>query len=165
MPTLEGLDPDLRSELEAIYQQIMWLARCKNVTPSQARAWYTHVMAEKVKRRVRQFTGKVSKTASESVSAPLRLEHYQRMQTKLTDLVEKNIKNPDTCDFIQTLLKLERVHIVTLEENYLAMRAGGDYKKAGIVLVPWNTLEPERQTQLWKKMLRGKVSNANNYKL
>ncbi len=37
----------------------MWLSVRPNVTPGRARAWYTHIMAESVKRKLRRFTGMV----------------------------------------------------------------------------------------------------------
>jgi hypothetical protein len=55
------IEPELESSLRSIYEEIMWLARRPNVTPGRARAWYTHIMAESVKRRVRRFTGQVSR--------------------------------------------------------------------------------------------------------
>ena len=165
MPSLEELDPALRGNLTAIYEEVMWLAKRPNVTAGRARGWYTHIMAESVKRRLRQFTGKVSRSAVEAESAPLRLEHFKRIQTALTSLVERHrdLKKPNADEFIRVLLDCERVHVVTLEENYAAMRAKGNYKKAGIELLPWRLLTPERQAHLWKKMLRGKVANASRY--
>jgi hypothetical protein len=155
----------LRAELVAIYDQVMWLARQPNVAPSKARAWYTHVMAGRVVRRLRQFTGKVSRRAAEKKGATLRLEHYKRMQTTLTSLVERHkaLKKPHPEEFIRVLIECERVHIVTFEENYAAMRAGGNYRKAKIELIPWRDLPIDRQAVLWKKMLRGRVANAQAY--
>lgn len=159
------VDPILREELEAIYEQVMWLARRPGVTAGNARAWYTHIMAEKVKRRIRQFTGKVSQAAAFSEDAPLRPDHYKRIQTTLTGLVERHRKSEraESEEFVRTVLKCERVHIVTFKENYAAMREKGDYRKAGIVLLPWQAISLERKTDLWRKMLRGKVSNADAY--
>lgn len=165
MKAVEDLEPVLRAELMAIYEEVLWLARRQNVTAGNARAWYTHIMSERVKRRLRRFTGKVSRSAAESESATLRLEHYKRIQTTLTALVERHreLKKPNADEFIRVLLDCERVHIVTFEENYAAMRADGNYSKAGIELLPWRSLSPERQAALWKKMLRGKVANAIAY--
>lgn len=166
MRSVEDLDPALRDRLVAIYDEVMWLARRPNVRASCARAWYTHVMSGTVTRRLRQFTGKVSKSAAKVGAANLRLEHYKRIQTTLTDLVDRHSKckkgNPE--EFLEVLLKCERVHIVTFEENYAAMRAGGNYRKAGIELLPWRSLAPQRQATLWQTMLRGRVSNASTYK-
>ena len=165
MRSSELIDPDLRGKLVAIYEELMWLAQRPNVSAGNARAWYTHIMSETVKRKLRRFTGKVSTAAAESESAILRLEHYKRIQTTLTGLVERHrkLKKPNPDEFIRVLVDCERVHIVTFEENYAATRAGGDYGKAGIQLKPWRSLSQERRTTLWKKMLRGKVANANAF--
>lgn len=142
MTTCPEIEPVLLAELEALYLQVMWLAKQPKVTASMARAWYTHVVAERVKRRIRIFTGKVSQATLSDPSATLRLEHYMRIQTTLTSLVEAHLKfkKPDPHDFIRVLLDCERVNIVTLKENYDAMRAGGDYQKAGIALVDWHSI-------------------------
>ena len=140
----------------------MWLAERPNVTASRARGWYTHIMAESVKRRLRQFTGSVSAKAAIG-GTPLRLEHYLRIQTVLTGLVTRHRKQPSLGEFIQTLVKYERVHIVTVGENYAAMRAKGDYALAEIQLAPWSELPQSRQRELWRTMLRGRVSNASSY--
>ena len=165
MSSQAPLADDLSAELIAIYEEIMWLSRRPNVTASCARAWYTHIMSERIKRRMRQFTGKVSRSAAESDTATLRLEHFKRIQTTLTSLVERHRKSnrPNPDEFVRVLVEYERVHIVTLEENYAAMRAKGNYRNAGIELVAWRSLPPNRQTTLWKKMLRGKVANAEAY--
>jgi hypothetical protein len=107
------IDPDLKVALFSIYEEVMWLAVRPNVTASCARAWYTHIMAETVKRRIRNFSGHVSRAAIASRTAELRLEHYKRIQTKLTALVERHRSsghgNPE--EFVRTLLAYEQVHI------------------------------------------------------
>jgi hypothetical protein len=133
MRTVEHLDPDLRVELISIYEELMWLAQCPNVTAGNARAWYTHIMSERVKRRLRRFTGRVSRAAAQSESAILRLEDYKRIQTTLTTLVERHrkLKKPNPDEFIRVLIDCERVHIVTFEENYaLCVRAATTAKLA-----------------------------------
>ncbi|MBT3065881.1 hypothetical protein [Rhodoferax sp. U11-2br] len=122
-------------------------------------------MAESVKRQVRHFTGQVSQKAVAAGGTGLRLEHYKRIQTTLTKLVDRHQRENrvDPEEFVRTLLEYEQVHIVTVEENYDAMRAKGDYEQARIVLVPWNAIPAARQEELWRKMLRGKVSNAKEY--
>jgi hypothetical protein len=161
----ENLSPELRTALESIYEEMMWLAERPNVTPSRARAWYTHVMAESVKLRVRQFTGLVSRAAVAGDGTGLRLEHYRRIQTTLTDLVNRHRQNgPNLEEFLCTLLDYEAVHIVTIEENYAAMRAKGDYEEAGIVLMPWHEVPSVRRGELWTAMLRGKVANAEYFR-
>lgn len=160
------LDHQLRTSLESIYEEVMWLSTRPNVTPGRARAWYTHIMAEAVKRKLRRFSGKVSETAATHHDGPLVLEHFKRIQTTLTALVEQHraekLNDPD--EFIRTLIDFEHVHIVTRAENYAAMRAKGNYSQAGIVLLPWEQLPERRRDELWQKMLRGKVANADGYK-
>lgn len=154
----------LRAALLSIYDEIMWLSSRPNVTPSKARAWYTHIMAETLKRHIRQFTGKVSRAAVAGEGTGLRLEHYKRIQTTLTDLVTRHQANGhDPDEFIRTLVDFESVHVVTIEENYAAMRAKGDYAQAGIELVEWEEVPSERRAELWKSMLHGKVANAAQF--
>lgn len=160
------LDPQLHTALKSIYEEVMWLSARPNVTPGRARAWYTHIMAEAVKRKLRRFTGKVSEAAAKQNNGPLTLEHFKRIQTTLTTLVEQHrneqLNDPDA--FIRMLVEFEHVHIVTRAENYAAMRAKGDYRQAGIILLPWDQLSEKRRAELWKQMLRGKVANADAFK-
>lgn len=162
---LVSLDPKLRSALESIYEEVMWLSKRPNVTPGRARAWYTHVMAESVKRKLRRFTGQVSAKAVEATAEPLMLEHFLRIQTTLSQLVERHRTNDldDRDDFLTTLLEFEQVHIVTRSENYDAMRAKGNYELAGIKLVLWPAIPPARQRVLWNSMLKGKVANSSAF--
>src|SRR5258706_10784920 len=129
------LDETVRTALLSIYEEMMWLSSRPNVTPGRARSWYTHVMAESLKRKIRVFTGLVSTRALEP-KADLRLEHHLRIQTSLSSLVAKHRdgKIVDPEEFIALIVKAESVHIVTREENYAAMRAKGNYKAAGIRL-------------------------------
>jgi hypothetical protein len=166
MATTVQIDPALREDLLALYEQVMWLASRPKVTPSMARGWYTHVVAGRFTRRIRYFSGKVSQAAVASdPSAMLRLEHHQRIQAKLTELVgaHSKLKRPKPEEFIRLVLECENVHIVTFAENYDAMRAGGDYRKAGIKLISWSRIPSERREVLWKRMLRGRVSNASEF--
>lgn len=158
------IDSEINNELSAVYEEIMWLAARPNVTSSVARSWYTHATAERLKRRVRMFTGRVSKRAS-YFDEELRLEHFLRIQTTLTQLVERHLRDDyrDAREFINTIERCEQVHIVTRSENYAAMKAKGDYQDAGIELVDWSSLDYETQSTLWKKMLRGKVANHDEY--
>ena len=80
----------------------MWLAARQNVTPSMARAWYTHIVAGRFISRIRQFSGKVSQTAASDPAAVLRLEHHSRIQTKLTCLVtaHSKLRRPKPKEFI-----------------------------------------------------------------
>jgi hypothetical protein len=156
------LDDRTRTKLAAIYEEIMWLAKRTNVSPSDARAWYTHVRAGRISQSIRRFTGKVSENAARSKGKPLRLEHYMRIQTTLTSLVAKhlNAKKRNPREFVRIVWDYERVHIVTVAENYSAVRAKGNYRKAGIKLRAWRSLPLARRALLWRKMLRGRVANA-----
>jgi hypothetical protein len=159
------IDNALNDELNDLYEEIMWLAARPRVTASFARAWYTHVRADFLKRRIRRFSGFVSERAV-SGGEPLRLEHFERIQTTLTALVSKHLEAGvrNSKEFVETLVQCERVHIVTFKENYLAMSAKDDYEIAGIELLGWDRIEPDRRGELWKAMLRGKVSNAQEFR-
>lgn len=154
----------VNADLSSIYEEIMWLAKRPNTTASAARAWYTHITSERLKRNVRRFTGKVSQAALKE-GATLRLEHFKRIQTTLTQLVDRHTKDEiyDPEEFVRIVLEYEQVHIVTVEENYAAMKAKGDYNKAKIILGDWSSIDPHIQRHLWSKMLRGKVSNASDF--
>jgi hypothetical protein len=97
--------------------------------------------------------------------AELQLEHHRRIQTELTCLVQRHylsrIRNPE--DFINSIISLEEVHIVTSTENYAARRARGDYKQARIQLVHFDTLCIEDQRRLWRRMLKGRVVNHADF--
>lgn len=158
---LENLDPALRATLLAIYEDMMYLAARPNVTAGLARAWYTHLMSRIVQKQIRRFTGRVSKAAIDSEpKASLVLEHPGRIQTTLTKMVERHRETPNADEFLALLAEHEIVNIVTFAENYAARKAGGDYEKAGIVLVDWGSVEIGRREQLWIQMVRGKVANA-----
>jgi hypothetical protein len=83
----------------------------------------------------------------------------------LTQLVARHLKTGtrSAAEFINIVLEYEQVHIVTLAENYAAMKAKGDYLLAGISLVDWRDLPTERQRVLWRKVLNGRVSNAAEF--
>ena len=160
-----NISPELRQSLTYIYEEVMWLSVRPNVTPGRARAWYTHIMAESVKRKLRRFTGMVSANAADGSGEQLVLEHFKRIQTTLSELVERHrlqkIRDPN--EFVEILIEYEQVHIVTRSENYAAMRAEGNYELAGIKLVSWKTLSLERRANLWRRMLRGRVANASDF--
>jgi hypothetical protein len=160
------LSTEVKADLVETYREIMWLAKRNKITPSQARAWYTHIRYTTLRRQVRIFTGKVSKRSLLPSSDRLVLEHYKRIQTTLTKLVERHLQtgmnNPE--EFVEIIQKYERVNIVTNEENAAIMRAGGSYKKADVTLVHWNTLPETKKLDLWNRALRGKVTNSLKYK-
>ncbi len=165
MKAVVEIPPTVHANLASIYEEVMWLAQRPNTSPSAARAWYTHVAVQPLRRYVRRFTGKVSRTAVMDEGAPLRLEHYMRMQTTLTQLVVQHLETGtrSATEFIRIVLECEQVHIVTLTENYAALKAKGDYLLAGISLVDWRDLTSEKQRALWKKVLHGKVANAAEF--
>jgi len=129
---------DPAAMLTAVYEEVMWLARRPNTSPSSARAWYTHIASFRLRRYLRRFSGQVSRRALEP-GAVLRLEHFKRLQTTLTKLVAEHVKRgiPDPQEFVRIVTECEQVHIVTFLENYEARKAGGDYLKAGILLLDW----------------------------
>lgn len=157
--------PSIHAKLTSIYEEIMWLAQRPNIKPAAARAWYTHIAHLSVRRDIRRFTGKVSREAAADNTSALRLEHFKRIQTTLTQLVAKHIESGvhDCSEFINTVIDFEQVHIVTASENYAAMKAKGDYAIAGIVLLDWSELPIERRRVLWQKVLNGKVSNSRDF--
>lgn len=126
--------PAVHANLASIYEEVMWLAERPSTTPSAARAWYTHVAVQPLRRHVRRFTGKVSRAAATDQGSTLRLEHFMRMQTTLTQLVARHLKTGTRSaeEFICIVLEYEQVHVVTVAENYAAMKAKGDYVLAGI---------------------------------
>jgi len=155
---------DIREDLARVYEEIMWLSARPNVTPSVARSWYTHATSERLKKHVRRFTGFASQRSVES-DEDLRLEHYLRIQSQLTKLVQSHKEKGTNCPdaFVELILECEQVHIATKAENYAAMKAKGDYSLAGISLVAWEDIDPERRRFLWRRMLRGRVSNYKKY--
>lgn len=158
--------PDsVRAHLASIYEEVMWLARRPHHSATGARAWYTHVAHLGVRKHIRRFTGKVSSTAVSDEKAELRLEHFKRIQTTLTQLVARHLTDGENvAEFVDTVIDCEQVHIVTKRENYAAMVAKGDYVRAGIELIEWPRIPTERRRLLWKKVLRGRVSNAADYR-
>lgn len=160
-----SLPPELEGRLRAIYEEMMWLARRPNTTASMARAWYTHVAGVRLATKLRQFSGFVSKAAIAEEGVTWRLEHFKRIQTTLTKLIERHlvVGVDDPAEFIQTILECEHVHLVSFHENYAAMVARGDYAAAGIDLVEWAEVPPELQRHLWTKILKGRVANAQAF--
>jgi hypothetical protein len=161
----DDLEAGIRATLMSVYEEIMWLAARPTISASLARTWYTHARANSLSRRIRRFTGKVSTNAATDETVPLRLEHFKRIQTTLTELVQRHIAagKLDADEFTRVVLDCEQVHIVTFAENYDAMQAKGNYDDAGIILVDWESIAPERQRSLWKRMLVGRVANAAQF--
>ena len=111
------------------------------------------------------FSHQVLAEAARDLGATLRLEHHLRMQTAITQLVTRHLglRKPRPNEFVDLVLRSENVHIVTFEENYSAMKADGDYGKAGIRLREWHSLPGKCRQILWAKMLRGRVANAAQF--
>jgi hypothetical protein len=154
----------INEQLTNLYEEVMWLRARPNVTSSVARSWFTHSCSVRLKKHIRRFSGLVSLRATEP-EAVLRLEHHLRIQTTLTQLVERHFREciTDSDEFVRMVLHCEEVHIVTFKENYLAMGSKGDYEHAGIDLVDFHTLSAPLQQRLWSSILRKNVSNHGLY--
>jgi hypothetical protein len=154
------------AKLTAIYEDLIWLSRRPHVTQARARAWYSAVWSEALKRNVRLFSGRVSRAALEDINGTLCLEHYKRLSASLTDLLKKHSSNnhpysPE--EFIKLIEDCERVNITTAKENRNVQTKNGNYADAGIELVEWVSIPREDQILLWKCWLKNKVSNAAEY--
>jgi hypothetical protein len=113
MAKKQNLDPEVYERLLAYYGQVMWLAQQPFVSPGMARAWFSHIAVERVRRSIRMFTGKVSVKAAKDPTAVLRLEHQKRIQTTITQLVSRHmkLKKPRPKEFIETIIRCEQVHV------------------------------------------------------
>ena len=158
------LPDELNEQLLSLYEEMMWLAARPGITASMARGWYTHIVSTKLARKIRFFTGEVSRSAMNDPQQRLTLEHFKRLQTRLTSLVENDTHNGrNPAAFISLLRDLEQVRITTVQENYAAMKSDGDYVAAGIELVPWDEIPLDVRHELWKRVLNGKVMNFAAY--
>ena len=157
--------PDVSARLSSIYEELMWLANRPYVTPRQARAWYSQVLAIPMAPKVRRFTGMVSRKAIENINDKLVLEHYNRLSHSLSRLIETHLEQQinDPTPFLVLIEQCEQVNITTDEENHRVQQTAGDYNAANIELVEWNTLSAQDKAFLWQAKLRGKVSNAAEY--
>ena len=144
----------------------MWLARRPGVTAGMAREWYGALRCVPLKRQIRRFTGRVSQKAADApLDEQLHREHHLRMRMHITKLVERHLaKNINDADeFVQTVVALEEIDIVTKDENIALKTAEGDHLLAGVSLIMWSALPPERQEVLWLKMIRNHVVNAVDF--
>lgn len=159
------MDDKLRYDLTEVYHQIMWLARQDNVSVANARAWYTAVMSNRVKTRIRLFSGCVSEEAVEAEGSQCHLEHYKRLSMNLTELIRQHHDQRRNAadEFVRLLIDNERVHIVTGRENGAIKNCGGNYKQAGVVLRQWPKIDAKAQRILWQTRLRRQVANADEY--
>src|SRR6478736_5054637 len=85
------LPQEVKARLHSIYEEVMWLARRPNTTSSMAKAWHTHVAGVRLATKLRLFSGLASKAAIEEEGVTWRLEHFKRIQTTLTQLVERHL--------------------------------------------------------------------------
>lgn len=160
-------DEVVKQLLRDTYEEVRWLAARPGVTVGMARAWYVGQRADKVRTRIRRFTGQVSeKAVASGISETLVLEHHRRLAASISRLIERHIASAvhDPDDFVRTVLHLEEVHIVVPRENVVVRGTDGDYAAAGIVLTRWEDIGTERQTEIWQKVLKGKVANANAFR-
>lgn len=159
------LDPSTKQSLVQVYEEIMWLAERPHTTPSSVRAWYTHIASNRLRKHIRRFTGMVSEKAAYEDVPTYRLEHFKRIQTTLTQFVKRHVESGirDPEEFVKLVLDCEQVHLVTIDENYAAMKAKGDYTEAGIKLIPWRDVPEGRSEIVLKKVLRGKISNYSDF--
>lgn len=99
------IPPAVYARWASIYEEVMWLGE-RSHTPSAAGAWYTHVAVQPLRRQVCRFTGKVSYAAATDEDAILRLEHFKRLQTTMTQLVALHLKTRtrDAAEFIRMVL-------------------------------------------------------------
>jgi hypothetical protein len=134
------------------------------------RGGYTHWIGPEISRDIRIFTGDVSQAAIQLViehksHVGLVLEHHKRMQTQMTSLIKKHMKEgEDLAEFIHVVKELESVNIVTRQENDQLRKKTNDgiYGSAGINLINWKDIPKESKVFLRRK-LRGKVVNADQF--
>ena len=161
---------DVVQRLNLIYEEMMWLAQRENVTSQNARAWYSAVRAESVKRKVRRFSGRVSAeainlAAINNVEGALVLEHYLRVQASLSELLNYHVINGlnDPVAFVTFIYEHEKVHITTKAENQQIRLHGGCYADAGVELCDWVNIPEQIREILWSSKLQGHVANAADY--
>lgn len=157
---------DLNSKLELCYSLMMQVARTGQFTARAVRGGYTHWFGPELRKEVCEFTGMVSRKAIENDSeVGLVLEHYMRIQTTLTGLIDKHMMDGEDVDeFIREVKRMEKVNIVTKAENDLLRKKvfSGDYEKAGIEMIPWKDV-PEQAKVFLRKKIRGHVANAGDF--
>jgi hypothetical protein len=158
---------NLDEKLSLCYEIIMMAYRTKLLkTACQIRTGYTHWLGPELAKEVRVFTGEVSENAKNNgTHTGLVLEHPLRIQKQLTALIRKHMdKGENEAEFVAEIKRLERVRIVTKEENDKLRRNefSGDYKKAGIKLVHWDDILEESR-QFLRRKIKGKVSNFDEF--
>jgi hypothetical protein len=156
---------EVETRLREVYEEMMWLGARPNVTPQRARAWYTGVVSEALKTKVRMFTGMVSEKALLDPSGRLVLEHEPRLAFRISEFLRDHLESEtrDPEGFIRLIEQCERVNITTNDENHQARKAGGDYRAAGIQLRSWSDIPDAARHILWKRCLKGKVANSGDF--
>lgn len=151
--------------LTSVYEEMMWLATRPFVTPRRARAWYSAVVAEALKRKLRRFSGLVSKAALDDIDGKLVLEHYNRLSHSISRLIESHVSQGinDPSAFVALIEECERVNITTDKENHRIRQSAGDYSLAGVTMVTWESIDTATQAKLYHLKLRGQVANADDF--
>lgn len=157
---------DIDSKLKLCYELMMQVARTNLFTARAVRGGYTHWLGPELSKEIREFSGLVSKSAIENGEVRgLVLEHFLRIQTSLTQLINRHMaEGENVSEFIAEVKRLEKVHIVTKKENDTLRKNeySGNYKKAGIEMVEWCDI-PDSAKFFLRKKIRGKVANASDF--
>ncbi|ANE54868.1 hypothetical protein [Methylomonas sp. DH-1] len=161
---------NIDEKLAVCYEILKIAMKYKFLTARGVRAGYTHWIGSEISSEITKFTGRVSHAAIQLVSDSkshigLVLEHHGRMQTKMTELIQKHMDTGENLDeFIRIVKELESVNIVTRQENdKLRKKAiNGNYALANITLADWQNISEEHKAILRRK-LRGKVVNADQF--
>lgn len=69
------LPPAVRKALASLHDEVMWLAARPGVTPSMARAWYTHVVADRLTSLVQAHRGLKSPNVHAFIRTLVKLEN------------------------------------------------------------------------------------------
>lgn len=156
----------INARLHSVYEELMWLANRPHVTPRQARAWYSQVLAVPLAAKVRRFSGMVSAQALREIDGRLVLEHFNRLSHSLSRLIERHLQEQrtDPEEFVSLVQRCEQVNITTDDENHRVQKTGGDYTQAGIELLAWAQIPISYQQRLWISRLKGKVINAAEFR-
>lgn len=157
--------PEIVSRLTSVYEELIWLASRPYVTPRQARAWYSAVLAETLKRKVRRFSGLVSQAALDQIDGRLVLEHFNRLSHSISRLLELHISEriADPSAFVALIEQCEQVHITTEQENHRIRESGGDYGLASVIMVEWRSIDAASRGKLYRRKLRGQVANSAEF--
>lgn len=157
---------NIDQKLTFCYEVMMKAAGCGFLNARGVRTGYTHWLGPELSKEIQMFSGYVSQKAIQNnTEVGLVLEHFLRIQTELTSLMKKHIEHGENLrEFIDEIKRLEKVHIVTKDENNILRKKdiSGDYEKAGITLVHWDQVPSESKLFL-KKKLNGKVANSSSF--